>query len=33
MTLDRYDRQILELLQDSSQLSNQELAERIGLSP
>ena len=33
MTLDRYDRQILELLQDNSQLSNQELAERIGLSP
>lgn len=33
MNLDRYDRQILELLQDNSQLSNQELAERIGLSP
>ena len=33
MTLDRYDRQILELLQDNSQLSNQELADRIGLSP
>ena len=33
MTLDRYDRQILELLQDNSQLSNQQLAERIGLSP
>lgn len=33
MTLDRYDRQILELLQENSQLSNQELAERIGLSP
>jgi len=33
MSLDRYDRQILELLQDNSQLSNQELAERIGLSP
>jgi Lrp/AsnC family transcriptional regulator, leucine-responsive regulatory protein len=32
MTLDRYDRQILELLQQNSQLSNQELAERIGLS-
>jgi Lrp/AsnC family leucine-responsive transcriptional regulator len=32
MTLDRYDRQILELLQDNSQLSNQELADRIGLS-
>jgi Lrp/AsnC family leucine-responsive transcriptional regulator len=33
MTFDRYDRQILELLQANSQLSNQELAERIGLSP
>jgi Lrp/AsnC family leucine-responsive transcriptional regulator len=33
MTLDRYDRQILEVLQDNSQLSNQQLAERIGLSP
>lgn len=33
MTLDRYDRQLLELLQENSQLSNQELAERIGLSP
>jgi Lrp/AsnC family leucine-responsive transcriptional regulator len=33
MTFDRYDRQILELLQENSQLSNQELAERIGLSP
>jgi Lrp/AsnC family leucine-responsive transcriptional regulator len=32
MALDRYDRQILELLQDNSQLSNQELADRIGLS-
>lgn len=32
MTLDRYDRQILELLQDNAQLSNQELADRIGLS-
>lgn len=33
MTLDRYDRRILELLQDNGQLTNQELAERIGLSP
>jgi Lrp/AsnC family transcriptional regulator, leucine-responsive regulatory protein len=33
MTLDRYDRQILESLQENSALSNQELAERIGLSP
>jgi Lrp/AsnC family leucine-responsive transcriptional regulator len=33
MTPDRYDRQILELLQENAQLSNQDLAERIGLSP
>jgi Lrp/AsnC family leucine-responsive transcriptional regulator len=33
MTLDRYDRKILDLLQDNAQLSNLELAERIGLSP
>jgi Lrp/AsnC family leucine-responsive transcriptional regulator len=33
MTLDRYDRHILELLQADGRLSNQELAERIGLSP
>ena len=33
MNLDRYDRQILEALQENSALSNQELAERIGLSP
>ncbi|MBD3670146.1 MAG: Lrp/AsnC family transcriptional regulator [Gammaproteobacteria bacterium] len=31
--LDRYDRQILEVLQDNGRLSNQELADRIGLSP
>jgi len=31
--LDRYDRRILELLQQEGRLSNQELAERIGLSP
>jgi len=33
MQLDRYDRQILEALQENSALSNQELADRIGLSP
>jgi len=33
MALDRYDRRILELLQHDGRLSNQELAERIGLSP
>jgi Lrp/AsnC family leucine-responsive transcriptional regulator len=33
MHLDRYDRRILELLQADGQLSNQELADRIGLSP
>ncbi len=31
--LDRYDRQILELLQQQGRISNQELADRIGLSP
>lgn len=31
--LDRFDRRILELLQADARLSNQELAERIGLSP
>lgn len=31
--LDRYDRHILALLQTDGRLSNQELAERIGLSP
>lgn len=31
--LDRYDREILKLLQREGRLSNQELAERIGLSP
>jgi Lrp/AsnC family leucine-responsive transcriptional regulator len=31
--LDRYDRLILEVLQQDGRLSNQELAERIGLSP
>ncbi|TCJ14986.1 Lrp/AsnC family transcriptional regulator [Parasulfuritortus cantonensis] len=33
MQLDRYDRHILRLLQDDGRLSNQELADRIGLSP
>lgn len=33
MNLDRYDKQILEALQDNGRLSNQELADRIGLSP
>jgi Lrp/AsnC family transcriptional regulator, leucine-responsive regulatory protein len=33
MDIDRYDRQILRLLQDNGRLSNQELADRIGLSP
>jgi Lrp/AsnC family leucine-responsive transcriptional regulator len=33
MELDRFDRQILEILQREGRLSNQELAERIGLSP
>ncbi len=31
--IDRYDRQILRLLQTEGRLSNQELADRIGLSP
>ena len=33
MELDRYDRHILEVLQSDGRLSNQELADRIGLSP
>jgi len=33
MELDRYDRHILEVLQADGRLSNQELADRIGLSP
>lgn len=33
MELDRYDRQILRLLQEDGRTSNQELADRIGLSP
>ncbi len=30
MQLDRYDRQILELLQQDGRISNQDLADRIG---
>ena len=33
MQLDRYDRQILEVLQRDGRISNQELADRISLSP
>lgn len=33
MELDRYDRRILEELQQDGRISNQELADRIGLSP
>ena len=33
MELDRYDRRILDELQRDGRISNQELAERIGLSP
>ncbi len=32
MKLDRFDRRILEVLQSEGRISNQELAERIGLS-
>lgn len=33
MELDRYDRRILDILQKDGRISNQDLAERIGLSP
>lgn len=33
MQLDRHDRRILEVLQEDGRISNQELADRIGLSP
>lgn len=33
MELDRYDRHILAILQRDGRISNQELADRIGLSP
>ncbi|MDR0577076.1 MAG: Lrp/AsnC family transcriptional regulator [Candidatus Accumulibacter sp.] len=33
MEIDRYDRQILRILQEEGRISNQDLADRIGLSP
>ncbi len=33
MELDRYDQQILDVLQQDGRISNQDLADRIGLSP
>jgi len=33
MDIDRYDRQILGILQEDGRISNQDLADRIGLSP
>lgn len=33
MALDRYDQQILQVLQEDGRISNQDLADRIGLSP
>jgi Lrp/AsnC family leucine-responsive transcriptional regulator len=33
MDIDKFDRQILEILQKEGRIPNQELAERIGLSP
>lgn len=33
MELDRYDREILKALQENGRISNQDLADRIGLSP
>jgi Lrp/AsnC family leucine-responsive transcriptional regulator len=33
MEIDRYDRQILRVLQEKGRVSNQDLADRIGLSP
>ncbi|HUW49756.1 MAG TPA: Lrp/AsnC family transcriptional regulator [Sulfuricella sp.] len=33
MEIDRFDRQILQVLQQDGRISNQELADRIGLSP
>lgn len=33
MQLDRYDRQLLEVLQKDGRISNQDLADKIGLSP
>ena len=33
MEIDRYDQQILRVLQEEGRISNQDLADRIGLSP
>ncbi|WP_263771674.1 Lrp/AsnC family transcriptional regulator [Propionivibrio soli] len=33
MEIDRFDRQILQVLQQDGRISNQDLADRIGLSP
>ena len=33
MEIDRFDRQILRVLQEEGRISNQDLADRIGLSP
>jgi Lrp/AsnC family leucine-responsive transcriptional regulator len=33
MNIDRYDQQILQVLQEDGRISNQDLADRIGLSP
>ncbi len=33
MQIDRYDREILQILQKEGRISNQDLADRIGLSP
>ena len=33
MQLDRYDREILRILQTEGRISNQDLADRVGLSP
>ena len=33
MKLDRYDQQILDILQQDGRINNQDLADRIGLSP
>ena len=33
MEIDRHDRQILSILQENGRISNQDLADRIGLSP
>ena len=33
IALDRYDREILRILQEDGRVSNQDLADRIGLSP